>query len=324
MLLCTNEASRLARKRAPADTAASAAATLLLLRAAGAAPGAVLVRPALSHGRPSLAAAPSVSAAAADANASHDGSWVVAAKAPSAAAATGARVGIDVISLARLSISVASSPAFSRYFAPGERALLSAASAAGPEHATIAFAVLWSLKEALVKALGCGLTQRLSGLDFSGTFASSGSGFDVAAAAKASSPLSPIGASLECKETISAVPFWAPDVRCVTSTQSKIDLPPPLPNWHFCCYRLDAGHVVSVALWNKQSTTNACGCGEPCWHEEPIGSSLSPPGTEFIPEVRDTAPSASAVAAAPLSTLAWICEAEMLPLVSVCAPPKLN
>lgn len=230
--LCGSEAARVARKARAQDAAASAVGALLLLRAAGAPPGAQVHRPAAAQGRPAVA-----QGSGADANAAHDGRWAVAA----AAVPPAARVGVDVVELARLPAAASTgAAALARYLSPGERALLArAAAAGGGSAAAAATATLWSLKEAMAKALGCGLTLRLAGMDFSADAEACQPPLDVAAAALAAQPLAlpPPGEPRHADTSAAAAaatPFWAPLVRCVAMDGSAAPTqiaPPPLEGW---------------------------------------------------------------------------------------------
>jgi hypothetical protein len=51
----------------------------------------------------------------------------------------------------------------------------------------------------------------------------------------------------------------------------------PLASWRFGSYRLDAGHILSVAVLWAGAGAPACACAAaPPWHELPVGAPLLP------------------------------------------------
>jgi len=141
-LLDDATATRLRRKRRTDDRLRGAVSSLLLLQSAGVPPERMRLTHLDRHaqGRPILPPSGSY-----DANSTHHGNWVCCAELPNSIG--GRRVGVDVLDVAHVPGKHAL-PAFSRYLAPEEAAFLQTLDGRPFQ---IAFAALWTLKEALVK-----------------------------------------------------------------------------------------------------------------------------------------------------------------------------
>jgi len=157
-VLSAEDVARIRKKLRPVDQVRGVLATLLLHRVAFGGPHCSRTLARTPLGRPVIPCGKRVQ----DANASHHGQWVVCA----ASALTPCRVGIDILSLtdtpARESLGD-----FRRSFSTREHSLLKSAptSVASSE----LFAALWTVKEAIAKAVGCGLRADFSQLDVLGS-----------------------------------------------------------------------------------------------------------------------------------------------------------
>lgn len=158
-VLSAEDVARIRKKLRPVDQVRGVLATLLLHRVTFGGPHCSRTLARTPLGRPVIPCGKRVQ----DANASHHGQWVVCA----ASALTSCdRVGIDILALtdtpARESLGD-----FGRYFSAREHSLLKSA----PTSVAVSelFAALWTVKEAIAKAVGCGLRADFSQLDVLGS-----------------------------------------------------------------------------------------------------------------------------------------------------------